>query len=175
MPSPSAPPAGAVTTPTPPPVPAAAPAAGRGGHEAAAAAWARAAELTSSGEARGRRLYLAASSAWLGAHPSRAAALATAATAHVTDALLRAQLLTLQGQVEWNTRSLNDGYDLILQAAQVAVDVDEAMAQQLGMLAASLSAFGARSPRAVDPAKLVAAPSADAPARARAADALLHG
>src|SRR3954468_18361169 len=45
---------------------------GRGGHEAASASWARAAELTTGEEARGRRLYRAASSAWLGAHPSRA-------------------------------------------------------------------------------------------------------
>jgi len=150
-------------------------AAGRGGHEAAAAAWARAAELTVGGEARGRRLYLAASSSWLGAHPSRAAALATAAAADLTDPLLRAQLLTLQGQIEWNTRSLNDGYDLILQAAQSAAGVDEAMTQQLAMLAASLSAFGARSARTVDPAALVTAPAPDAPARARAAWALLHG
>ncbi|WP_344048594.1 helix-turn-helix transcriptional regulator, partial [Streptomyces thermoalcalitolerans] len=120
-------------------------------------------------------LYLAASSAWLGAHPSRAAALAAAAASHVTEPRLRARLLTLQGQVEWNTRSLNDGYDLVLQAAQVAAGADAAMAQQLAMLAASLAAFGARSSRPVDPATLVPAPAADAPARVRAADALLHG
>jgi AAA ATPase domain len=75
-------------------------AAARGGHEAAAAAWARAAELTASGEARGRRLYLAASSAWLGAHPSRASALAQAAAEDVTDPLSRAQLLVVQGRIE---------------------------------------------------------------------------
>ncbi|WP_448617745.1 ATP-binding protein [Geodermatophilus sp. URMC 65] len=150
-------------------------AAARGGHEAAAAAWARAAELTGGGEARGRRLYLAASSAWQGAHPSRAAALATSAAADVRDPLLRAQLLTLQGQIEWNTRSLDDGYDLVLQAAQLAAGADEAMAQQLAMLAASLAAFGARSARTLDPAALVTAPGADAPARVRAASVLLRG
>ena len=150
-------------------------AAARGGHEAAAAAWARSAELTVDGGDRGRRLYLAASSAWLGAHPSRAAALATAAAADVTDPLLRAQLLTLQGRIEWNTRSLNDGYDLIVQAAQVAAGVDEPLAQQLTMLAAALAAFGARSGRWVDPASLVSAPGPDGPARARAADALMRG
>jgi DNA-binding CsgD family transcriptional regulator len=150
-------------------------AAARGGHEAAAAAWARAAELTAGGQDRGRRLYLAASSAWLGAHPSRAAALATAAAADVTDPLLRAQLLILQGQIEWNTRSLNDGYDLILQAAQVAAGVDPALAAQLAMLAASLAAFGARSPRPFDPATLVPEPAPDAPPRVRAAWALLQG
>lgn len=150
-------------------------AAGRGGHEAAAAAWSRAAELTESGEDRGRRLYLAASSAWLGAHPSRAVALAEAAAPHVTEPVLRARLLTLQGQIAWNTRSLNDGYDLILQAAQVAAGVDEEMARQLAMLAASLSAFGARSPRPIDPATLIGPGAADASPRARAADALRRG
>jgi DNA-binding CsgD family transcriptional regulator len=147
----------------------------RGGHEAAAAAWARAAELTAGGEDRGRRLYLAASSAWQGAHPSRATALAGAAAAGVTDPLLRARLLLLQGQIEWNTRSLNDGYDLVLQAAQAAAGADPATAQQLAMLAASLSAWGARSPRAVDLVALVQEPGPDAPARARASRALLHG
>src|SRR3954451_14943737 len=150
-------------------------AAARGGHEAAAAAWARAAELTGGGEDRGRRLYLAASSAWLGATPSRAAALAGAAAADVTEPLLRAQLLVLQGQIEWNTRSLNDGYDLILQAAKLAAGVDEALTAQLAMLAASLSAFGARSPRGVDPTALVSEPAPDAPSRVRAAWALLRG
>jgi DNA-binding CsgD family transcriptional regulator len=150
-------------------------AAGRGGHEAAAAAWARAAELTAGGAERGRRLHLAASSAWLGAHPSRAAALANAATADVVEPRLRAQLLTLQGQIAWNTRSLNEGYDLILEAAQLAADVDEAMAQQLAMLAAALAAFGARSARPVHPATLVGAAPAQSPVPARAASALLQG
>jgi DNA-binding CsgD family transcriptional regulator len=150
-------------------------AAGRSGHEAAAAAWARAAELTAAGEDRGRRLYLAASSAWLGAHPSRAAALATAAAAEVTEPVLRARLLTLQGQIVWNTRSLNDGYDLVLQAAEAAAGADAAMAQQLAMLTASLSAFGARSPRTFDPVSLVPAPSPDAPTATHAAFSLMHG
>jgi DNA-binding CsgD family transcriptional regulator len=150
-------------------------AAARGGHEAAAAAWARAAELTSGSEDRGRRLFLAASSAWLGAHPSRASALAAAADADITDPVLRARLLTLRGQIEWNTRSLNDGYDLILRAAHVAAGADEAMAQELTMLASSLAAFGARSPAAAAPLPRLALPEPDAPARVRAAHALREG
>jgi DNA-binding NarL/FixJ family response regulator len=150
-------------------------AAGRGGHEAAAAAWARAAELTVGGEDRGRRLYLAASSAWQGAHPSRAAALATAAAAEITDPVLRVRLLTLQGQVEWNTRSLNDGYDLIVQAAEAAAGADDALARQLAMLTASLSAFGARSSRAFDPVALVPEPPPEAPAVVHVAFSLMHG
>ncbi|PWW24270.1 DNA-binding NarL/FixJ family response regulator [Geodermatophilus normandii] len=150
-------------------------AAARGGHEAAADAWARAAELTPGGEARGRRLYLAASSAWSGAHPSRAAALATAAEAEALDPRVRARLLLLQGQLEWNTRSLDDGHDLVLRAAEVAAGVDRAMAQELAMLAASLSACGARSARAVDLVTLVPAPEPDAAPRVRAARALMRG
>jgi DNA-binding CsgD family transcriptional regulator len=150
-------------------------AAGRGGHEAASAAWSRAAELTAGGEERGRRLYLAASSAWLGAHPSRAAALAESAATHVTEPGLRAQLLTLQGQVAWNTRSLNDGYDLVLQAAQVAGAVDDDLALRLAMLAAALAAYGARSPRPVDVSTLVAPPPSEAAPQVRAAHALLRG
>jgi DNA-binding CsgD family transcriptional regulator len=150
-------------------------AAARGGHEAAAAAWARAAELTPGGKARGRRLYLAASSSWLGAHPSRAAALAAAAAADVTEPLPRAQLLTLQGQIEWNTSSLDAGYDYVLQAAQAAAGADDALAQRLAMLAAALSAFGARSSGSFDTAALVPAPAPDAAPRIRATYALLRG
>jgi DNA-binding CsgD family transcriptional regulator len=89
--------------------------------------------------------------------------------------MLRAQLLTLQGQVAWNTRSLNDGYDLVLQAAEVAAGVDEDMARQLAMLAAALAAFGGRSARPVDPATVVPPPGPDAHPHVRAADALLRG
>jgi DNA-binding CsgD family transcriptional regulator len=147
----------------------------RGGHEAAAAAWARSAELTDDPEERGRRLSLAASAAWNGADPSRAAALAATAATLLRDPLLRARLLTLQGQIEWNTRSLNEGYDFVLQAAATAADADSALARQLAMLAAALSAFGARSPRAVDIAALVPPPRLDASTREHASFALLHG
>lgn len=152
-------------------------AVGRGGHEAAAAAWARAAELTAAGEERGLRLFRAASSAWLGAHPARATALAGAAATDVTDPLVRAQLLTLQGQIEWNTRSLNDGYDRILQAVESAAAADggRETAGRLAMLAAALAAFGARSSRVVDLGAYAPDPGPEAPARAQAASALLRG
>ena len=150
-------------------------AAARGGHEAAAAAWSRAAELTTGGEDRGRRLFLAASSAWLGAHPARATALAQSSALEVTDPVLRARLLTLQGQILWNTRSLNDGYDLILQAVDSARGNDDALTQQLAMLASALAAFGARSSRSLDVTALTPDPGPDAPSHTRAASALLHG
>ena len=150
-------------------------AAARGGHEAAASAWARAAELTTDAEARGGRLYRAAWSAWAAAQAGRAAALAAAASNDLTDPVVRARLLTLRGQIEWNTRSLNDGYDFIVQAAEVATGADEAMALRLAMLTASLYGFGGRSPRQFDPTTVVAEPPDGAPARARAAFHMMHG
>ncbi|WP_138735342.1 helix-turn-helix transcriptional regulator [Modestobacter excelsi] len=150
-------------------------AAGRGGHEEAAAAWARAAELTTAGQARGRRLYLAASSAWSGADATRAAALAAAAATEVSEPLLRAQLLALQGQIEWNTGSVDDGYDLVARAAELAGDLDPALAQQFAVIAAALAVYGARSRRGVDPTELVSPPAPDAPPRLRAAASLVGG
>jgi DNA-binding CsgD family transcriptional regulator len=150
-------------------------AAARGGREAAAAAWARAAELTTDASERGRRHYLAAASAWAGAQPVRAAAFAAAASGDVADPVLRARLLLLRGQIEWNTRSLDNGYDFVVQAAQVVADADPAMAQRLAMLAASLSNFGARSSREFDPTSVVAPPSDDSPGRVRAAFHMMNG
>lgn len=150
-------------------------AAARGGHEAAAAAWARAAELTSDSEDRGRRLFRAAASSWLGANPTRARALAASAATEVTDPVIRAQLLTLRGQIEWNTRSLDAGFDHILQAVESAATADVAMAQQLAMLAAALAGFGARSTRTIDLSALVPEPGPEASPRTRAAAALMRG
>jgi DNA-binding CsgD family transcriptional regulator len=95
----------------------------------------------------------------------------------VTDPVLRAHLLTLQGQIEWNTRSLNDGYDLILQAVQSAASAAEGreLAGQLAMLAAALAAFGARSPRVVDLASFAPDPGPGSSPHAQAAAALLRG
>jgi DNA-binding NarL/FixJ family response regulator len=150
-------------------------AAGRGGHEAAAAAWSRAAELTLDGGARARRLFAAAESSWLGGNPSRASALARSADVEATDPLLRTNVLRLRGQIEWNTSSLNAGYEFIVAAARTAAGVDEALARQLAMLAASLSAWGARAPGEVDPAALLPPLPAGASARDRAAAQLLDG
>jgi DNA-binding NarL/FixJ family response regulator len=86
-----------------------------------------------------------------------------------------ARLLLLQSQIEWNTRSLNAGYDIVLHAAEVAAGADEALARQLAMLAASLSVFGARSPRTFDPVALIPEPPRDAPLGMHVAFHLMHG
>ncbi|WP_175507747.1 helix-turn-helix transcriptional regulator [Nocardioides terrae] len=147
----------------------------RGGHEAASAAWTRAAELTLDPQARARRLYDAAASSLAAGRPSETDQHARAALADTDDALLRADLLQLLGQVEWNTRSLDDGYRIVCQAAATAAPQDPARARVLAMLAAALASFGAHRTDAPDPAGLVPPPAPTAPAEEHVAALLLEG
>ncbi|MFC4786321.1 helix-turn-helix transcriptional regulator [Nocardioides sp. MAHUQ-72] len=147
----------------------------RGGHEAAAAAWTRAAELTLDPHARARRLFAAAGSNMAAGHPIETDRLARAALLDAADPLLRADLLALQGQVEWNSGSLDDGYRLACQAATTAAPHHPARARVLAMLAAALASFGARSADAPDPTTIVPAPAPDAPPEELVAQWLLDG
>ncbi|MGY1631039.1 AAA family ATPase [Geodermatophilus sp. SYSU D01186] len=117
-------------------------AAGRGGHEAAAAAWARAAELTADPAARARRLAAAAHSAWLAAQPERARSLADAARPLTTDPLLRADLDRLRARVDWNVASPLVGHRILLQAAGEVAPFDVDRARAMTMLAAAVVSFG---------------------------------
>jgi DNA-binding CsgD family transcriptional regulator len=147
----------------------------RGGHEAAAAAWTRAAELTLDTHPRARRLFAAAGSNLAAGHPSETDRLARAALVDATDPLLRADLIALQGQVEWNTGSLDEGYRLVCRAATAAAPHDPARARVLAMLAAALASFGARSADAPDPTTIAPPPAPDAPPEELVAGLLLDG
>ena len=150
-------------------------AAMRGGHEAAAAAWTRAAELTVDPRARAHRLLSAARSSLAAARPLETERLVRAALVDADEPLLRVDLLELQGRVEWNSRSLDDGYRLVCQAAAAAVPHDEGRARLLAMLASALASFGARSDDAPDPATVVPAPGPGSSADQRVAGWLLDG
>ncbi|WP_344044424.1 helix-turn-helix transcriptional regulator [Nocardioides panacihumi] len=147
----------------------------RGGHEAAASAWTRAAELTLDPHARARRLFAAAGAYVAAGRPIETDRLARAALLDATDPLLRADLIALQGQVEWNTGSLDEGYRLVCQAATTAAPHDPARARVLAMLAAALASFGARSADAPDPATIVPPPASTAPPEELVAGWLLDG
>ncbi|MCB0894721.1 MAG: AAA family ATPase [Nocardioides sp.] len=147
----------------------------RGGHEAASAAWSRAAELTTDPHARARRLFAAAGSSLAAGRPAEAERLARAALVDADEPLLRAELLLLQGQVEWNTRSIDDGIRLVHRAATTAATADPTRARVLAMLAASLTAFSSPVPDLPDPATIVPPPAPDAPAAVRVTGWLLDG
>jgi DNA-binding CsgD family transcriptional regulator len=147
----------------------------RGGHEAAAAAWARAAELTDDPSDRARRLYAAAESSLAAGRPSETDQYARAALMEADDPALRADLLQLQGQVEWNTRSLDDGFRIVCRAAATAAPTDPARARVLAMLAAALASFGARGVDTAAPATLAPPPPPDAPVDDQVAQWLLDG
>ncbi len=121
-----------------------------GGHEAASAAWERAAELSAAPGERGRRLHAAAAAAWTAGRPDRAAALADAALLTLEDPALHADAALLRARVEWNTGSVHVAHRRLLhEAAAVATD-DPARARELAMFAASLASTVPVEPE-VDP------------------------
>ena len=113
----------------------------RGGHEAAAAAWSRAAELTADPTVRARRLGAAAHAAWHAAQPARARALADAARPDAADPLLRADLDRLRARVDWNVGSPLVGHRILLQAARDVARFDVERARAMTMLAAAVVTF----------------------------------
>ncbi|MBJ7357756.1 LuxR family transcriptional regulator, partial [Nocardioides sp.] len=147
----------------------------RGGHEAAAAAWSRAAELTPDPEDRATRLFHAAGSALAAGRLLDTDRLVRAALVDAQDPLLRVDLLQLQGQVEWNGRSLDEGYRIVCQAAAAAAPHDVARARVLAMLAAALASFGARAPDTPEPASLVPVVGPGEPPHQVVAGLLLEG
>jgi DNA-binding NarL/FixJ family response regulator len=113
----------------------------RGGHEAASAAWARAAELTSEAAGRAVRFSAAAHEAWLAAQPARARSLAETARLLAADPLLRADIDRLRARIEWNVGSPLLGHRILLHAAAEVLPVDTERARVMTMLAAAVGCF----------------------------------
>ncbi|WP_127127280.1 LuxR family transcriptional regulator [Georgenia sp. SYP-B2076] len=111
-----------------------------GGHEAAAAAWERAAELTADPARRARRLHKAAAEAWTAGRPDRAATLADAALLSTDDPVLRADAALLRARIEWNTGSALIAHRRLLQEAAAVAPHDPGRAREMAMFAASLAA-----------------------------------
>ena len=147
----------------------------RGGHEAAGAAWQRAAELTTEAETRARRLQHAAMSAWLGGQTGRAHVLAEDARRYATDPMLRSDIDRLRARLEWNVGSAQSGQSIVLRAAQEVAPFDAARALEMAMLGTTLAAFGDGPDVGVDPATFLPPLPDDAPARLRCCRALITG
>ena len=147
----------------------------RGGHEAASAAWERAAELTLEAETRARRLQDAAMSAWLGGQTGRAHVLADDARRYASDPVLRSDIDRLRARLEWNVGSAQTGQSIVLRAAQEVAPVDGVRAVEMAMLGTTLATFAAGPGLAVDPATFLPALPDDAPVRLRCCRALITG
>ncbi len=147
----------------------------RGGHEAASAAWERAAELSADPEVRARWLFGAAWGAWLAAQPGRARALASAAADAVADPLLRADIVRLRARIEWNTGSVHDGITMVLRGARDVAPHDPDRAREMAMFAAALASFNPHAQLEVDPTSVAPPPGPDEPPRAQSFYWLLVG
>jgi DNA-binding CsgD family transcriptional regulator len=146
----------------------------RGGHEAASAAWERAAELSDDANARARRLYGAARGAWLAGQPSRSVPMADAAAAAATEPALRADVIRLRARMEWNTGSGQLGHRMLLEAVTEVASHDRDRAREMAMFAAAIAAFGADSGIDVDPRDYAGLPASPSP-RQRCFSELLLG
>ena len=147
----------------------------RGAHEAAAAAWERAAELSAASEDRVSRRFAAAWAAWLAAQPVRAKVLVEAALTEAAEPRLRADAALLRARIEWNAGSLDAGHQLVLRAAADLAPHDQDRAREMAMLAAALASMGAESDTGLDAVSLVPRAAGTDPPRVRAFDGLLVG
>jgi DNA-binding CsgD family transcriptional regulator len=146
----------------------------RGGHEAAGVAAERAADLTQDPEARARRLFAAAMSAWLAGDTTRARARADRAARYAADPPLRADIDRLRGRLEWNVGSLDVARRIVLDGARAVAATDSVRALEMAMLATTLATFAAASAGA-DEEEFVPSLADDAPPRLRCLAALLAG
>lgn len=96
---------------------AAADATSRGGHDSAAMALERAAELTPERADQARRRFQAGVAAWVGGQPNRAERNLDLALRRTTDPLLRADVQHARGRMLYAAGSLNDAYALLLDEA----------------------------------------------------------
>jgi DNA-binding CsgD family transcriptional regulator len=113
--------------------------------------------------------------AWISAHPDPARHLVDQAIAETTDPLLLADARRLRGRLEWNTGTVRLANRMLLEAAVEVADHDPVRAREIATEAVSIAAWGGSSASDVDATALVAPPAADAPARERTYDRLLHG
>ncbi|HEX8766732.1 MAG TPA: helix-turn-helix transcriptional regulator, partial [Jatrophihabitans sp.] len=148
----------------------------RGGYEAASSALERAAELTRDDEGRARRLFGAATHAWLGGQLARAVTLAENARPLTADPAVGADIDKLRGRIEFNVGSVPAAIRLWTQAARDIAATDPQRARELAMIASAGSTFVAEHDRTdIDPAEVLHELEDGSSARARCITSLLIG
>lgn len=107
---------------------AAARAADRGGHTAAAAAYTRAAELTTDAAARALHFTTAAESAWAAGRPDTARDLLDRASPASSDLMLRGRIAHVRGSIDTACGTPVSAYATLVEGADLIIDVDPARA-----------------------------------------------
>lgn len=128
----------------------------QGGHEAASAAWERAAELSPAEEDKAVRYFRAAAAAWRAGQATRTRSLAQTARALTGDAVLLADIDRLRAFVEMNHGAAQVAHGILLRAAGDIEPTDVERAVQLAMIGTALATFGFDSGLRVDVDALVA-------------------
>ena len=114
----------------------------RGGHDAASAAWERAAGHSPGPEERAGRLYLAAKAAWVAGRPARAGRLADEARERAADAVLMSDIDRLRARIEWSVGSSAVGHRMIMAAALAVSRADPDRALEMAVVGTALATFG---------------------------------
>jgi DNA-binding CsgD family transcriptional regulator len=129
---------------------------GRAGYLAAAKAFARAAQLSPDGGARGRRLSRAARAASIAGADDYAVALASEADPLVEDALPRAELELAVGVAGYRCGRPLDGFPRLLDAARAVAEIDLSKAVELLFWAAQIASIGGGATALAEVSKLAA-------------------
>jgi DNA-binding CsgD family transcriptional regulator len=114
----------------------------RAGYMAAAKAFARAAELSSDGDARGRRLVRAARAARIAGADEYAVTLATEAEPLVDDPLLEAELALAVAVAEFRRGKPMDGFPKLVEATREVAELDTSKAVELLFWATGAASMG---------------------------------
>ena len=116
----------------------------RSAYEVAAGAAERAARLTPAGEARARRLFLAAESSWLGGRAERAVRALEEALALTSAPALRAEVQRLRGGIAMRAGSVVEAHVILVEGAEEIEDTDPAVALLMYAEAAESCAYAGR-------------------------------
>jgi DNA-binding CsgD family transcriptional regulator len=126
----------------------------RGGHEAAASAYERAAELSTSDAVRAQLLFTAARNAYAAGRTERADALLKAARPIADERPLRASIDRLRGRIEVATGSAVDAHRIFITAARDVVEVSPVQALEMAAYAGVLRSHGVDSGTTLPPGTL---------------------
>lgn len=122
----------------------------RGGHQAAARAWTRAAELTPGGPDRAARLTHAARALSLGGRDAEALATADAVEPRDADPHMRAVLARVRGGAAWRIGSPAEAVPELVRVAAELADAEPDVAVELLMYAAASAWYAADAGPAAD-------------------------